>query len=538
MIGIGPAGARRFLGSDEIFAFARGAGGGASPLTARAARRDMLPSMPDHDELPVFHVVGFTGHRQLGNMPGIESTMRQLLAKLHSEPGVEWLALSSVAAGSDVLFARTALSLGMGWEAVLPMPPAEFRRDFNEADWREVETLLAEAEHVRIISERPQRDDAYLDSGMEIVNHCDVLLAVWDGQPARGRGGTAEIVAYAREMGRPVIIINAQSLAVRRENFERLKIGDRHLAFLNRLPTAPTNAPESDDDPGVEIVRAFHLKVDHTATHSAPHFRRLIAITVGLHVMATALAAATLAFSLHSAAMPWGKLLCLIGALAVALILRHHRNRHDWVRCRLAAEITRSALATWGLPRSLRLFDDFDWAGLEPLRRSLDVLQRRSARARPASFDEFKQRYLTERIDGQLAYFARQEARAVPLLARLRAGFYVASALAIVFTAAYAVNSALPEVQAAHWVHTWIYGFGPIVLPVLAAGFISLISINDLHRRVARYREMHVRLETARKEAAFVQTWGALERVVAKAERALLQEVFEWHSITSFTESH
>ena len=48
---------------------------------------------------------------------------------------------------------------------------------------------------------------------------------------------------------------------------------------------------------------------------------------------------------------------------------------------------------------------------------------------------------------------------------------------------------------------------------------------------------MRIRLETARKEVAFVQTWGALERVVAKAERALLKEVFEWHSITSFTET-
>jgi hypothetical protein len=73
---------------------------------------------------------------------------------------------------------------------------------------------------------------------------------------------------------------------------------------------------------------------------------------------------------------------------------------------------------------------------------------------------------------------------------------------------------------------------------LLAAACISLVSINDLHRRVARYKEMRVRLEAARKEAAYVQTWGALERVVAKAERALLQEVFEWHSITSFTESN
>ena len=219
----------------------------------------------------------------------------------------------------------------------------------------------------------------------------------------------------------------------------------------------------------------------------------------------------------------------------MGFLIRHQRDQHDWVRCRLAAEITRSALATWGLHRALRLFDDVDWAGLEPLRRSLDVLQRRAARARPVAFEEFKQRYLTERIDGQLAYFARQQAQAVPLLAGLRNGFFLSTALAVFFTGAYAMHSAMPGVVAPGWVPPWIYGFGLVMLPVLAAGFLALVWISDLHRRVARYHEMHVRLQTARKEAVYVQTWGAMERVVAKVERALLKEVFEWHSITSFS---
>jgi hypothetical protein len=489
------------------------------------------------DTLPIFHVVGFTGHRQLNDQAGVERVMREILAGLRKEAGVEWLALSSVAAGSDILFAQAALASGIGWEAVLPLPAAEFRRDFTETEWRNVEELLSKAEHVRVISERGQREDAYLDGGMETVNHCDVLLAVWDGEPSRGRGGTAEIVAYARELNRPLILVHAATLAVRRENFERLKVGDRHLAQLNSRPSVDATV-DAATDPGRQRVLAFHRKVDHAATHGAPHFRRLITATVGLHVTATSLAAATLAFHLHHAALPWGKLLCLFGALGVALIVRRHRNQHDWVRSRLAAEITRSALATWGLRRAVRLFDDFDWAGLEPLRRSLDILQRRAARIQPATFDEFKQHYLTERIDEQLAYFERQESRAVPLLGRLRAGFVISSILAIVFTAIYAAHSTMDAPFAPAWFATWVFGFGPIVLPVLAAGFISLISINDLHRRVARYREMQVRLAAARKEAAFVQTWGALERVVAKAERALLQEVFEWHSITSFSETH
>ncbi len=495
--------------------------------------------MSETDQLPVFHVVGFTGHRVLKDRPGVERVIAEVLTELRTQSNVEWLALSSIAEGADMLFARTALRLGFGWESVLPMPPAEFRQDFAPELWLEVEGLLAYAEHVRAIGERSHRDDAYLDCGMETVNHCDVLLAVWDGERSRGRGGTAEIITYARDLGRPVIIIDAKTLAVRRENVARMNVGDRYLAELNRLPSValPPDAA-NETDPGRRTVLAFHHKVDAAATQNAPHFPRLITITLALHLLAATLAAATLAFDLRVAALPWGKLVCLVGALGVAILLSYRRERRDWVRYRLAAEITRSALATWGLPRALRLFDDFDWAGLEPLRRALDVLQRRSARAQRLNFDVFKQRYQRERIDGQLAYFSRQDAAAQPMFVRLRGGFYVCSPLAVFFTAAYAVHSLVPAATAPAWVPTWIYNFGPIVLPLLAAGFLSLVSIHDLHRRIARCREMRVRLETARKEATFVQTWGSLERVVAKAERALLQEVFEWHSITTFAEKH
>jgi hypothetical protein len=83
-----------------------------------------------------------------------------------------------------------------------------------------------------------------------------------------------------------------------------------------------------------------------------------------------------------------------------------------------------------------------------------------------------------------------------------------------------------------------VFYFLPISLPIIAAALISLISINDLQRRVARYREMQIMLEESRKRVAYCQTWNNLERVVLKTERALLQEVIEWHSLTSFAESH
>ena len=486
-------------------------------------------------ELPLYHVVGFTGHRRLEDSAGVATAIRGALEELRREAPGEWIAQSSVAAGSDQLFVRAALDLRMGWEALLPLPQVDFERDFTTEEWREVKTLLDRAEHLQVVPEPGSREEAYLSGGFEIVNNCDVLLAVWDGQSARGKGGTADVVTYARAMLRPLVIINPVSKAIRRENFDRLRLHDANLRDLNALAD-PSGTPPAQTSR--DRVAAFQSKVDHAATHSAPHFRRLIAMTVWLHVAATALATAALAFHWHWGGLPWGKLLLLLGALAVALFVRHQRTQHRWTRCRLAAEITRSALAIWGLPRATRLFGDFDWPGLEPLRRALDVMHRRAAREAPPDFDTFKQAYLRDRIDDQARYFARQESRANPQLARLRLGFTASTVLAIVCTAAYALYRALGMEWLPEMGEQVLFAFLPIVLPVVAAAFISLVSINDLHRRVARYREMQIRLEAVRREIAHSQTWAGLERAIAKAERALVQEVLEWHSITSFSESH
>ena len=151
--------------------------------------------------------------------------------------------------------------------------------------------------------------------------------------------------------------------------------------------------------------------------------------------------------------------------------------------------------------------------------------------------DEFKRIYLEMRIDNQISYYRRQEERALPLFNRLKLGFWVATILALICTAVYAIAYTL-NIEVSEWTRSLFFHFLPIALPVVAASLISLISINDLQRRVARYRELRSMLEGSRKQITFCQTWNSLERLVLKTERALLQEVLEWHSITSFSESH
>jgi hypothetical protein len=497
--------------------------------------RRMSASSP----LPLFHVVGFTGHRQLADVGRISGAVVAALTALRNEGPGEWIALSSVAVGSDLVFTRQALGLGLAWHCVLPLPAAEFKKDFSDEEWKQVEALLPEAEQVRVIAENGEREDAYLDAGMETVHACDVLLAVWDGEAARGKGGTADVIAYARELDKPLVIIDAVTGAVRRERFEKFERTDHELEFLNALKVAPERGdPTANVFGAPEVVFQFQQNADYAATHSAPHFRRLIGSTVLLHVVATLVAAAALAFNLHLVLLPWLKLFCVVGALLVAIALRHYRAQHNWVRCRLAAELGRSSLATWGLPRAAVLFEDLELPEIRQLARSLQTLHRRAVAAKPVPMAEFKTLYLSRRLDDQLGYYRKRLAEALPQLARLRMGFGVTTVLAIVCTAAYAVDHTWHLEWFPSRGEQWFYYFLPISLPVIAAAFMSLISINDLHRRVARYREMQQVLEGARKQIAFSQTWNSLERIVRRTEHALLQEVLEWHTLTSHLESH
>jgi hypothetical protein len=46
-------------------------------------------------------------------------------------------------------------------------------------------------------------EEAHLAARQAVVGRSELVVAVWDGAPARRLGGTADVVAYARERGVP-----------------------------------------------------------------------------------------------------------------------------------------------------------------------------------------------------------------------------------------------------------------------------------------------------------------------------------------------
>jgi hypothetical protein len=175
------------------------------------------------------HVVrlGVAGHRTLDDPQTVAREVRAALAMVPAVCGVvagETVTLevvSPLAEGADRLVAREALRLARAsLSAVLPFARREYERDFATAASRaEFDELLARAVRVDTVgsdhdvagsvAQQQWREQAYAAVGRWVVEHADVLIAVWDGLPARGLGGTADVVDYARRRGVPVLWVHA-----------------------------------------------------------------------------------------------------------------------------------------------------------------------------------------------------------------------------------------------------------------------------------------------------------------------------------------
>ncbi len=131
--------------------------------------------------------------------------------------------VSSLAEGSDRLTAVAALDAGYELQVILPFRQEEYEKDFaghvapdGRASLEEFRTLLGRASAVMDLDADPTARSRYVAAGLSLVRQCDVLLAIWDGEPSDGPGGSAENVAEAVHLGIPVVWIDA----VRRRRHE------------------------------------------------------------------------------------------------------------------------------------------------------------------------------------------------------------------------------------------------------------------------------------------------------------------------------
>ncbi len=168
-------------------------------------------------------VIGITGHRAnriLQHLDFVAAEVRKELEEIRDRyPGVRFAILSALADGSDRLIADLAVEiLDADLIAALPLPYEIYKRSFGHGDT--FTNQESNEEFQRFVGrsamyfEMPlrsggvevlERDDRagemarakqYALAGAYIVSRAHEMVAVWDGQEARGEGGTGDVVQW------------------------------------------------------------------------------------------------------------------------------------------------------------------------------------------------------------------------------------------------------------------------------------------------------------------------------------------------------
>ncbi|GAA4857160.1 hypothetical protein GCM10023222_04650 [Saccharopolyspora cebuensis] len=87
------------------------------------------------------------------------------------------------------------------------VPAAEYRDGLPEEHHAEYDALFSRAGEVVRLDHVGSTSESHMDASLVMIERADLLIAVWDGEPARGPGGTADVVEAARARGLPVTVV-------------------------------------------------------------------------------------------------------------------------------------------------------------------------------------------------------------------------------------------------------------------------------------------------------------------------------------------
>lgn len=149
-------------------------------------------------------IISFTGHR----LHKVEHLEREIKGALRKELIYQCpdSCISGMAVGVDQWACEVCLELGIPYDAAIPFAGQDQRWPYtSRAHWLK---LIREASLLHIISEGGYSPQKMQIRNMWMVDHSDLLIAVWNGTP----GGTANCVNYAKSVGREIVMIDPNKL--------------------------------------------------------------------------------------------------------------------------------------------------------------------------------------------------------------------------------------------------------------------------------------------------------------------------------------
>ena len=155
-----------------------------------------------------------TGHRFLDTNNDLTASIQRVLARIiQDHPNTDQYLLSALSEGSDQFVARIALQYKeIKLIVPLPLPEEQYLMDFETDEGRKkFSQLLKFADQVLTLTENNDHDTAYDELGRYLIDQCNVLIALWNGEYSGKKGGTGEVVKKALNAGKLVYWIYADN---------------------------------------------------------------------------------------------------------------------------------------------------------------------------------------------------------------------------------------------------------------------------------------------------------------------------------------
>jgi len=154
-----------------------------------------------------------TGHRALGDKASSDWVKRMLMSVVKEKRVSR--GITCLAEGADQIYASVLGSLGIPYDAIIPCDhyDAVFADPISRSTY---EKLLQHAFKVELLDFPNPSPEAFYAAGARAVDEADFLIAVWDGKMSRQKGGTADIVAYARMIKKSIVRLDPK-LQIRTE---------------------------------------------------------------------------------------------------------------------------------------------------------------------------------------------------------------------------------------------------------------------------------------------------------------------------------
>jgi hypothetical protein len=557
--------------------------------------------MPDFEPIPYRIRIGVTGHRKLDDPAAVQAIVKRAIdmevEKLFPEESrqsiervrragmttISYRVLSLLAEGADRVVARAVLDHpGARLDVVLPLTVEDYLEDFETDESKnEFRYLLTRCRRPFLLRTRRIRDDrhdpgdqaelrrdAYKQVGQYVVDHCDVLIAVWDGKPSRGRGGTAEIVKYAEEQNRPIIRVWGDAFEVLNRNNNGLDASALDgIDRFNRQPITPEQRadyaknldhdhfekPKTARDMPANVrefvnrcLFPYYAQASILAKESQKRFYRAGKFIYALSAAAVGCAALGVLFPPLAAAGFSAELVLLI---IIALTLRQARRKHShqgWIENRFLAERIRCGIfmAICGVePRPIEVLPYMghsqtvnDWTV-----RVFDEVWDRLPPLTGCSHGEclILNPYVREAWIGDQANFHKGKKERE---GRSRKRLAIAGNIVLPITIAAAALhlilmwlSAGPAEESIHWAHQGL-AFIALLFPAIAASLAGMEAHREHLRLEERSANMAPQLEQLNKQMASATEPVRFESLLQQVDEIMLRETQDWLMLMRYVE--